>query len=142
MNKKTKLRVGVLGATGMVGQNYVRLLEDHPWFKISYLAASSRSSGKTYAQAVSGRWLVEGEIPENAATIMVNSVEDVEAAAKVCDFVFSAFNMEKDAVRKLEAQYAQLLPVVSNNSSARRSGLPTSLIRAANTRFSRTDRWG
>ncbi len=119
MNKKTKLRVGVLGATGMVGQNYVRLLDDHPWFQISYLAASPRSSGKTYAQAVSGHWLVEGEIPKNAAKIMVNSVEDVEAAAKACDFVFSAFNLKKEAVRKLETQYAQLLPVVSNNSAHR-----------------------
>lgn len=119
MNMKTKLRVGVLGATGMVGQNYVRLLENHPWFQVSYLSASPQSAGKKYAKAMTGRWVVEGEIPENAANIIVNSVNDVEAAAKACDFVFSAFNLDKEAVRNLETQYAENVPVISNNSAHR-----------------------
>lgn len=117
--KNSRIQVGVLGATGMVGQNYLRLLENHPWFQVSYLAASSHSAGKKYAEAMAGRWLMEGEIPEQIANLTINSVQEIEAAADVCDFVFSAFNLEKHAVRELEAQYAEHMPVVSNNSAHR-----------------------
>jgi aspartate-semialdehyde dehydrogenase len=102
-----------------VGQNYIRLLENHPWFQVSYLAASSQSAGKKYAEAVAGRWLMEGEIPEQVANLPINSVYEAEVAAKVCDFVFSAFNLDKQEVRKLEAQYAEHMPVISNNSAHR-----------------------
>ena len=119
MMKKTKIQVGVLGATGMVGQNYLRLLEDHPWFQVSYLAASSRSAGKKYSEAISGRWLMKDEIPEHVANLPINSVHEVEEASKQCDLVFSAFNLEKQAVMELEEQYAEYMPVVSNNSAHR-----------------------
>ncbi len=119
MINKSKFHVGVLGATGMVGQNYLRLLENHPWFQVSYLAASSHSAGKKYAEAVAGRWLMEGEIPERVANLTINSVHEAKEAAEECDFVFSAFNMEKQAARELEAQYAEYIPVVSNNSAHR-----------------------
>lgn len=119
MNKKMKLRVGILGATGMVGQNFIRLLNDHPWFEVCYLAASQHSAGKEYEKAVAGRWLVEGEIPEQVKNITVNSVLEVENASNACDFVFSAFNMEKEEIRKLEELYAEKMPVVSNNSAHR-----------------------
>lgn len=116
---KSKLKVGVLGATGMVGQSYLKLLEDHPWFQVSYLAASSRSAGKTYPQAVSGRWHMAGEIPTQLNNLQVQDIQQVEAAAESCDFVFSAFNMEKEAIREIECRYAEYLPVVSNNSAHR-----------------------
>ncbi|MCJ7733878.1 MAG: aspartate-semialdehyde dehydrogenase [Anaerolineales bacterium] len=117
--KKIKTRVGLLGATGMVGQNYLRLLENHPWFEVTYLAASPQSAGKIYREAVYGRWLMEADIPERAASLKINSVFEVEQAVEQCDFVFSAFNLEKQAVRDLENQYAAYLPVVSNNSAHR-----------------------
>jgi len=117
--KKNKIRVGLLGATGMVGQNFLRLLENHPWFEVTYLAASPQSAGKIYRDAVYGRWLMEGEIPERVANLTVNSIHKIEAVAEACDFVFSAFNLEKEAGRKLEAQYADYLPVISNNSAHR-----------------------
>jgi len=119
MNNNLKYRVGLLGATGMVGQTFLKLLENHPWFQVSYLAASSHSAGKTYAEAVAGRWLMEGEIPQQAGNLIVNPVGDVESAAEACDFVFSAFNLGKEEIRKLEAQYAEHVPVVSNNSAHR-----------------------
>lgn len=119
MDMTMKLRVGILGATGMVGQNFIRLLDDHPWFEVCYLAASKHSAGMEYEKAVADRWLVEGEIPEQVRNIMVNSVLEVENASKACDFVFSAFNMEKEDIRKLEELYAEKMPVVSNNSAHR-----------------------
>lgn len=121
MNKIKRLRVGILGATGMVGQNFIRLLQDHPWFEISYLAASQHSAGKKYQDAVSGRWVIEGEIPEQIRNITVQSVLDVEKASKSCDFVFSAFNLDKKKTRDIEALYANQMPVVSNNSAHRSS---------------------
>ena len=119
MMMKSKIQVGVLGATGMVGQNYIRLLENHPWFQVSFLTASPKSAGKKYGEAVAGRWLVDGEVPEQTAKLTLNSVHETKAAAEVCDFVFSAFNLDKQEVRKLEAQYAEQMPVISNNSAHR-----------------------
>ena len=113
-----RLDVGVLGATGMVGQNYVRLLQSHPWFRVTHLSASPRSAGKTYAQAVQGRWLMPAALPEQVADLVVADVDDVQAAEAECDFVFSALALEKSALRALEERYAAAgLPVVSNNSA-------------------------
>ncbi|NQU43156.1 aspartate-semialdehyde dehydrogenase [bacterium] len=115
-----KIRAGIIGATGMVGQNYVRLLRDHPWFRISYLAASPRSAGKTYTEATAGRWQMEEEIPAEARNLIVGDANDVEASRKNCDFVFSSVEMDKELVRELENKYAAAgLPVVSNNSANR-----------------------
>jgi len=115
-----KIRVGVIGATGMVGQNYIRLLDGHPWFEVTYVAASSRSAGKTYAEAVAGRWLMDAEIPAGVAGLVVGDAGDVETAREACDLVFSAVEMDKEAVRELEARYAANgLAVVSNNSAHR-----------------------
>jgi aspartate-semialdehyde dehydrogenase len=115
-----KLRVGVLGATGMVGQNYIRLLNHHPWFKVMYVAASPRSAGKKYAEAVAGRWLMDEDIPEDVETLIVGDASDVEAAKAHCDFVFSAVELDKQAIRALEEEYASNdVPVVSNNSAHR-----------------------
>jgi aspartate-semialdehyde dehydrogenase len=94
-----KFKVGILGATGMVGQNYIRLLENHPWFEVVYLAASVNSAGKKYATAVSQRWQMNSLIPKNIENIMVEDVLDIEKAKNKCDFVFSAFEIkDKDMV--------------------------------------------
>ncbi|MDY6874715.1 MAG: aspartate-semialdehyde dehydrogenase [Chloroflexota bacterium] len=116
--KKTK--VGVVGATGMVGQNYLRLLKDHPWFQVTYVSASPRSAGKKYSEAVAGRWLMDKDIPEEIANLVVGHARDVEEARTQCDLVFSAVEMEKQAVRALEERYAASgIPVISNNSAHR-----------------------
>ncbi len=119
MNKKYK--VGVIGATGMVGQRFVTLLAKHPWFDLTILAASSRSAGKTYEQAVSGRWAMTSPIPECAKDLVIKSAEnDVEEIASSVDFVFSAVDMKKDEILALEEEYAKHeCPVVSNNSAHR-----------------------
>lgn len=115
-----KLKVGVIGATGMVGQNYIRLLNNHPWFEVVYVAASERSAGKTYKEAVAGRWLMEEEMPAQLANVIVENATDVAAAKKSCEFIFSAVEIDKQAVKKLEDQYASAgIPVVSNNSAHR-----------------------
>ncbi len=115
-----KIKAGVIGATGMVGQNYIRLLEGHPWFEVTYVAASSRSANKTYREAVAGRWQMRSDIPEAVADLMVGDAADVEAAVKECDFVFSAVSLDKAETRKVEDAYAAAgLPVVSNNSAHR-----------------------
>jgi len=115
-----KIRVGVVGATGMVGQNYVRLLGSHPWFRVTHVSASPRSSGKTYAEAVAGRWVMDEPIPTTVANLVVADAQDVQAAAGACDFVFSALGMAKPAVRQLEEACAGAgLPVISNNSAHR-----------------------
>ena len=88
-----KTRVGVIGATGMVGQNYLRLLKDHPWFQVTHVSASPRSAGKEYAEAVAGRWVMDDEIPEQVAGLVVGDASDVEEAKDRCDFVFSAVAM-------------------------------------------------
>ncbi|OPZ22630.1 MAG: Aspartate-semialdehyde dehydrogenase 2 [candidate division BRC1 bacterium ADurb.BinA364] len=115
-----RMKVGVIGATGMVGQNYIRLLEGHPWFEVSYVAASPRSAGKTFAEAVAGRWHMPGEIPEAAAKLIVGDARDIDLAKRNCQFVFSAVELSKDEIRTVEAEYAAKgLPVVSNNSAHR-----------------------
>lgn len=117
---KKKIKVGVIGATGMVGQNYLCLLNNHPWFEVTYLAASSRSAGKTYEEAVKDKWVMDRLIPSYAAKMMVGDAEDVNKAADACDIVFSAVSMDKNAVRELESRYARSgMKVVSNNSAHR-----------------------
>ena len=116
-----KLKVGVIGGTGMVGQRFVSLLADHPWFQLTVIAASGRSAGKTYAEAVGRRWALEEPMPEAAKDIVVmNAVADKQAIADQVDFVFSAVDMKKEEIRALEEEYARLeCPVVSNNSAHR-----------------------
>ncbi len=115
-----KIQVGVLGATGMVGQRYISSLENHPWFEVTYVAASPRSAGKTFEEAVKGRWLIGSDIPENVKKLMVVDASDVNAAKGKCRFVFSALEMDKDSIKALEAAYAQAdIPVVSNASANR-----------------------
>ncbi|MBN1868117.1 aspartate-semialdehyde dehydrogenase [Candidatus Sumerlaeota bacterium] len=116
----SKIRVGVLGATGMVGQQFVRLLRDHPWFEVAYVAASPRSAGRKYADAVAGRWHMEEDMPEAVADLVVGDASDIARAKKECRFVFSAVEMDKKAIAELEAEYAANdVPVVSNNSPHR-----------------------
>ena len=115
-----KLKVGVLGATGMVGQRFVTLLENHPWFEVVTLAASPRSAGKTYEEAVGGRWKMDTPMPEAVKKLVVMNVNDVEHVASTVDFVFSAVDMSKDEIKAIEEAYAKTeTPVVSNNSAHR-----------------------
>ena len=116
-----KLKVGILGATGMVGQRFVSLLDRHPWFDVVVVAASPRSAGKTYAEAVKGRWVMDTEIPENVKKLIVKKVEDdIDEIAKEIDLVFSALDMDKEQIKKIEEAYASKdVPVVSNNSAHR-----------------------
>ena len=118
---KESFNIGIIGATGMVGQRFIELLADHPWFKITVLAASGRSAGKTYREAVGTKWVMEEEIPQNVADIVVmDAVEDAEKIAASVDFVFCAVNMKKDEIKALEEKYAKLeCPVISNNSAHR-----------------------
>ena len=114
-------RVGVIGCTGMVGQRFVTLLEDHPWFRLTAVAASARSAGKTYEEAAAGRWAMEAPVPEGAKGLVVLDAEaDAEKLAGQVDFVFCAVDMKKEDIRALEDRYAKLeCPVVSNNSAHR-----------------------
>lgn len=115
-----KIKVGVLGATGMVGQRYIKLLENHPWFEVSYVAASPRSAGKLYKDAVSGRWLIGADIPHAVAELTVHDANDAGLAVGKCAFVFSALEMGKDEIKALEEAYAaEGIPVVSNASANR-----------------------
>ena len=115
-----KIRAGVLGATGMVGQWYVSLLQNHPWFDVTYVAASPRSAGKKYAAAVEGRYLVSADIPRTVVDLIVGDANNVGEAVGKCDFVFSALEMEKSAIAALEESYAASgIPVVSNASAHR-----------------------
>ncbi|SMC84473.1 aspartate-semialdehyde dehydrogenase [Papillibacter cinnamivorans] len=116
-----KLKVGIVGATGMVGQRFVTLMDGHPWFDLKVVAASGRSSGKTYREAVEARWAMSVPIPACAENLMVkNAVEDAERIAEEVDFIFSAVDMKKEEIRALEERYAKLeCPVVSNNSAHR-----------------------
>lgn len=115
-----KLRVGILGATGMVGQRFISLLENHPWFEVTTLAASPRSAGKTYEEAVGGRWKMDTPMPEAVKSMIVKNVNEVEEVASQVDFVFSAVDMSKDEIKKIEEDYAKTeTPVVSNNSAHR-----------------------
>ncbi|MCR5763721.1 MAG: aspartate-semialdehyde dehydrogenase [Treponema sp.] len=115
-----KIPVGVLGATGMVGQRYIKLLENHPWFKVTYVAASPRSAGKLYKDAVSSRWLIGADIPSDVAELTVQDANDEKKALGKCTFVFSALEMGKDEIKNLEERYAaEGIPVVSNASANR-----------------------
>ena len=116
-----KFKVGVIGGTGMVGQRFVTLMERHPWFELTVIAASPRSAGKTYAEAVGGRWAMDTPIPQNARDLVVlNAEADVEKIASMVDFVFSAVDMKKEEIRALEETYARHeCPVISNNSAHR-----------------------
>ena len=115
-----KLRVGVLGATGMVGQRFIALLENHPWYEVVTVAASPRSAGKTYEEAVGGRWKMATPMPEAVKKLVVMNVNEVEKVAAGVDLVFSAVDMTKDEIRAIEEAYAKTeTPVVSNNSAHR-----------------------
>ncbi len=115
-----KLKAGILGGTGMVGQRFVSLLENHPWFEVTTIAASPRSAGKTYEEAVGGRWKMDTPMPESVKNITVKNVNEVEEVASSVDFVFSAVDMTKEEIRKIEEDYAKTeTPVVSNNSAHR-----------------------
>ncbi len=115
-----KLKVGILGGTGMVGQRFISLLENHPWFEVVTIAASPRSAGKTYEQAVGDRWKMTTPMPEAVKNIVVKNVNEVEEVASTVDFVFSAVDMSKDEIKAIEEAYAKTeTPVVSNNSAHR-----------------------
>ena len=115
-----KLKVGILGGTGMVGQRFIALLENHPWFEVTTIAASPRSAGKTYEEAVGDRWKMTTPIPEAVKNIIVKNVNEVEQVASEVDFVFSAVDMTNEEIMKIEEDYAKTeTPVVSNNKSHR-----------------------
>ena len=116
-----KYKVGIIGATGMVGQRFATLLENHPWFEVHALAASSRSAGKTYAEAVGNRWAMTTPMPESMASMVVmDATADVEKITSLVDFVFCAVDMKKEEIRALEETYAKAeCPVISNNSAHR-----------------------
>ena len=115
-----KLRVGILGATGMVGQRFITLLENHPWFEVVTVAASPRSAGRTYEEAAKGRWKMTTPMPEAVKGLIVKDVNDVDAVAPDVDFVFSAVDMSKEEIKAIEETYAKTeTPVVSNNSAHR-----------------------
>lgn len=116
----SKLRVGILGATGMVGQRFISLLENHPWFEVVTVAASPRSAGKTYEEAVGDRWKMTTPMPEGVKNLVVLNVNEVEKVAATVDFVFSAVDMTKEEIKAIEEAYAKTeTPVVSNNSAHR-----------------------
>ncbi len=115
-----KLRVGILGGTGMVGQRFISLLENHPWFEVVTVAASPRSAGKTYEEAVGGRWKMTTDMPDNVKSLVVRDVNDIDKVTSEVDFVFSAVDMTKDEIKAIEEAYAKAgTPVVSNNSAHR-----------------------
>ncbi len=115
-----KLRVGIVGATGMVGQRFITLLENHPYFEISALVASPRSAGKTYEEAVGERWKLASPMPEKVKGMTVISSTEIDLIAGLVDFVFCAVDMKKDEIKALEEAYAKAeIPVVSNNSANR-----------------------
>lgn len=115
-----RLKVGILGGTGMVGQRFIALLENHPWFEVTTIAASPRSAGKSYEEAVGDRWKMTTPMPEAVKKITVMNVNEVEKVAALVDFVFSAVDMTKEEIKKIEEDYAKTeTPVVSNNSAHR-----------------------
>jgi len=115
-----KINVGVIGATGMVGQNYIRLLDNHPWFNVTYVAASPKSAGKSYEEAVMGKWQMISDPPENVRKLIVKDANDVSQAIGKCALVFSALEMEKEKIKELEAAYAKAGIAVFSNASANR----------------------
>ncbi len=115
-----KLKVGILGGTGMVGQRFIALLENHPWFEVTTIAASERSAGRTYEEAVGTRWKMDTPMPEAVKKLVVMNVNEIEKVASEVDFVFSAVDMTKEEIKKIEEAYAKTeTPVVSNNSAHR-----------------------
>ncbi|MDD2269590.1 MAG: aspartate-semialdehyde dehydrogenase [Eubacteriales bacterium] len=115
-----KIRAGIVGATGMVGQRFILLLQNHPYFELSFLAASARSAGKSYEESIGGRWKMTSPIPESVKSMKVYDASDLETAKAACDFVFCAVDMKKDEIKNLEEAYAKAeIPVVSNNSANR-----------------------
>jgi aspartate-semialdehyde dehydrogenase len=115
-----KYNVGIIGATGMVGQRFLLLLNNHPWFNITTLAASSRSAGEKYGDLMEGRWLLEDPMPEKVKDMVVMDASEVEKVASTVDFCFCAVNMPKDEIKALEEAYAKAeCPIVSNNSANR-----------------------
>ena len=115
-----KLKVGIIGATGMVGQRFIMLLNEHPYFEISAVVASPRSAGQKYGKAVLGRWKMADPCPERVLNMEVISSDDIERVKSLCDFVFCAVSMSKDETKALEERYAKAeIPVVSNNSANR-----------------------
>lgn len=117
---ENKLKVGILGATGMVGQRFITLLEGHPWFEVTELAASSRSAGKRYGDLVEGKWKMDKDLPERLKDKIMLDIKEVGKMSDAVDFVFSAVNMSKEEIRDIEDEYAKHeTPVVSNNSAHR-----------------------
>lgn len=118
---KQSFNVGIIGATGMVGQRFATLLENHPWFHVTVLAASARSAGKTYKEAVGNKWLMDTPMPKSMEDIVImDATADVDKIASSVDFVFCAVNMKKDEIKALEETYAKHeCPVMSNNSANR-----------------------
>lgn len=115
-----KLKVGIVGGTGMVGQRFVDLLDQHPWFEVTAISASANSAGKTYEESVQGRWKLAVPIPEPVKNIVVQDASQVEAFASQVDFIFCAVDMKKNEIQALEEAYAKTgTPVVSNNSAHR-----------------------
>ena len=116
-----KYKVGIVGATGMVGQRFVTLMDNHPWFELCSVAASSRSAGKTYEEAVAGRWMMSTPMPESVKNLPVFAAEsDISKITDSVNFVFSAVDMKKEEIKALEEAYAKAeCPVVSNNSAHR-----------------------
>ena len=115
-----KLRVGILGATGAVGQNYSLLLEPHPWFEVSYLAASSNSAGKPFGEVVEKKWFMDRDIPKGLVNLVIGDASKPEQALGKCDFVFSSYEGSKEDIQITEMAYAKLgIPVISNNSAHR-----------------------
>lgn len=115
-----KLKVGIVGGTGMVGQRFVQLLDQHPWFEVAAIAASANSAGKTYEESVQGRWKLSSPLPEKVKSIVVQDASKVEAFASQVDFIFCAVDMKKSEIQALEEAYAKTgTPVVSNNSAHR-----------------------
>ena len=120
LEMEKQYKVGIVGATGMVGQRFVTLLENHPWFKLTTLAASGRSAGKTYEEAVGSRWAMTTPMPESVKKMVVLDAAKVEEVASQVDFIFCAVNMPKAEIKALEEAYAKAeCPVVSNNSANR-----------------------
>ena len=116
----SKMKVGVIGATGMVGQRFLTLLEEHPYFEVTVLAASARSAGKTYEEAVGSRWKMTTPMPEKYKNMVVVDAAQIEEVGKLCSFVFCAVDMKKEEIKALEEAYAKAeIPVVSNNSANR-----------------------
>ena len=117
---REKLRAGIVGATGMVGQRFIMLLQNHPYFTLTALAASARSAGRSYEEAVAGRWKMDGEIPADVAKMSVIDAADIDTMKEKVDFVFCAVDMKKAEILKMEEDYARAeIPVISNNSANR-----------------------